>query len=316
MNSPSIVAVLPHFLGDAGSLDQLVHAVLHQSGAQPEGIVIVANNPDNQAFTAVAQLPGVSVLEPGFNMGYVGALEWARQLTAAEFLWVLQEDLVPMPNCLEHLLDAFVGEEDSPPLAVASPIEIDSVGRIVPIDRIARFDIDTGHVLALSPEEKVRKFEDTSVDDSRVVRFVSLSGALIRTDALRAAGGFDVSLWPLQYVDVDACIAVQRAGFAVALVREAAIRHDRSVKREVHQFHKWKYVANTRNPHRLVSKYASGDAHIGRATPHVPVEILEPLVHSMSAFTMDYAQWVHARYERRITWQAKRVLRRIKRLMR
>ncbi len=107
MPHQSVVAVLPHFLAPEDQLRQMVSTVLEQQGSTRCRLVIVANNPDNKAYESVEHLPDVEVLEPGLNMGYVGALEWVRRRISADFLWVLQEDIEPLPDCLEQLIAAF-----------------------------------------------------------------------------------------------------------------------------------------------------------------------------------------------------------------
>ena len=264
-------------------------------------------------------MPEVEVLEPGLNMGYVGALEWVRRRSSADYLWVLQEDVLPLPDCLERLLAAFDGQQGALPLAIAAPIEVDEVGEVCPGPRLVRFDLDDGRMTPLTADIGPSRFAPCTWDGGRSVTYVPLSGALLNLSALKSTDGFDVSLWPLQYVDVDMCIAVQARGYAITLVADARIRHEKDTSRDYSRFHNWKVVANARNESRVIAKYSSAAAESGVPAPPTPVDIPPDIVYSlaqsMSEFTSDYSQWVHTNFRKSLTWHAKRVGRRIKRMV-
>ena len=269
---------------------------------------MVANDPSQDAFDAVANMPGVTVLEPGLNLGYVGALEWARRRSTADFLWVLQEDLLPMPDCLDRLATA-MQEGASDRLAVTSPIEVDEDGDLVNPIRAMAFDLDAGRGLPLTTDEAARLRRPTGWTSGRRACFVLLSGALLDAAALQEMGGFDVGLWPLMMVDTETCLALQSRGFTIQLVDQARIIHDRRPPTAYPRFHHWKQTALARNTDRVARRYrASGIEPRTPVSPDLPPEILYPLAQGMSEFIAEYAAWVHATSWRRFAWQAKRRL--------
>lgn len=308
----SVVAVLPHFLAPEDQLRQMVSTVLEQQGSTRCRLVIVANNPDNKAYESVEHLPDVEVLKPGLNMGYVGALEWVRRRISADFLWVLQEDIEPLPDCLEQLIAAFERQPMAQSLAVASPIEIDSSGQLSAVRRIGKFDLDSGSGMATIEADRERAFQPWTLQGSRMVTFAYLSGALIDCHALADVGGFDVNLWPLMAVDIDACAALQVKGYALRLVEGAQIRHFRTAPQTYPRFHHWKETAADRNHRYLAAKYARGAVRDVRTDPEIHPDITYALARSMSEFLVEYSDWVYHASWRGIAWQVKRTLRRMK----
>lgn len=304
--SPSVIAVIPHFQSNSEQLSDLVRSVQEQTGGFECDIVVVANNPGNGAFRAVADTPAVVVLEAGLNLGYVGALEWARRTTSADLLWVLQEDLIPLPNCLAHLVTA-MQEGASDRLAVTSPIEVDESGRIVNPVRAMAFDVTSGCGRPLTADETERLHRPTGWSSGHRPCFVLLSGALMDIAALRDIGGFDVGLWPLMLVDTETCLALQSQGFTIQIVDQARIIHDRRPPTSYPRFHHWKQTALARNTKRVARRYhAAGVEPRTPAVPELPPEVLYALAQGMSEFIGDYAAWVHATSWRRVAWQAKR----------
>ena len=315
MSLPTVVAVIPHFAATNIQLSALVKQVLDQEGSVQSDVVVVANNPGNDAFKSVAGLPRVTVLEPGLNMGYVGALEWVRRRCSTDFLWVLQEDISPMPTCLERMINAFESTELNLRLAVASPIEVDSAGDPSNKNRSMNVDLDTGQSIPLTEIEKANQCEPIVWNGGRQLTFVFLSGAVIRQEALAEVGGFDVNLWPLQYVDVDACVALQLNGFAIKLVGDALIRHDRSAPHKYPKFHRWKELASTLNSRRMIDKYSGAKFEDNPKTSDIPPDILYSLSRSMSDFLFEYSEWVFKTSTslRGFAWYTKRALGVIKR---
>lgn len=267
MAETTVVAVIPHFEASWDQLARLVRAVQQQESRIRNGIVIVANNPDSKVLAPFDEVAGVEVLKPGFNMGYVGALEWVRRIRSADYLWVLKEDLVPMPDCLQSLVGALEADTCQAQPAVASPVEVDEYGKATSVKRTGAW---------------------------HSVEFTYLSGAVIRSQALEEVGGFDVRLWPLMFVDADTCTALMRHGYRIRLEPTAHILHDRSASSSYPRFHHWKQIASARNSRTMESKYGLELADPPNGDPGIAPDIILDLARSMSGFMLDYSAWVHA----------------------
>jgi GT2 family glycosyltransferase len=201
---------------------------------------------------------GLRQIRPAFNVGYAGALEAARKANDCDFLWVVQEDTIPEPDCLSGLLSEIQSLEGEPTVAMVSPFHITGEGM-----KPARF---RGQVWNLHEGTVVRGIGGEQPTESLVISdwssheapFLYLSGALMRATALREIGGFDVSFWPKGFVDADTSFRLLRSGFAIVLSSCARIFH---LARESSSEHpsQWEGLSYLRNKERLLAKYRSSE---------------------------------------------------------
>lgn len=211
-----VTAVIATLGKDLGRLSNAIQSVRAHTDSNLMELVVV----DNSGVGYAGSLGGVDrVLNPGLNLGYVGALEWVRRITSAEYLWVLQDDLTLTNDVLGALLRRIESDKS---LAVVSPLLVRK--GIVP--RMTR-----GGVFTNSERTEWRNIpeDDTPVADwflDQELSFVAGSGALFRSKHLAAVGGFDVSLFPLMHVDVDVCARLVTEGFRVELCDDAFIDHE------------------------------------------------------------------------------------------
>jgi GT2 family glycosyltransferase len=211
-----VTALIPTLGRDLGRLANAVQSVRAHTDSKLFELVVVNNSSGEYA----GSMDGVDkVLNPGLNLGYVGALEWVRRMTSAEYLWVLQDDLTLTNDVLGELLSLIESDHS---LAVVSPLLV----RQGLVPRMTRGGIFT------NPERtEWRNIPalDTPIADwslDQELSFVAGSGALFRSEYLAIVGGFDVDLFPLMHVDVDVCARLIREGYRVALCKDALIAHE------------------------------------------------------------------------------------------
>lgn len=308
----SVVAVLPHFLASASQLRDILLAVAGPTQEAHCSIVVVANNPENEAFTSVEGIPGVKILKPGLNLGYVGALELVRRHTPAQYLWVLQEDLVPLPGCLDRLTEALDTTRTGGIVAAVSPVEVDNEGNLLVQPRTAHYNVETGHYRPSTQAEIQQLSKSICSGNGPEYAFIAFAGTLIRCDVLEEIGGFDVYLWPLALVDVTTSISLQRLGYSIQIIEQARIIHDRSESQHFPRFHHWTTIAHQRNTRRVKERFAYGSLDDDRRIPDIPMDILYPVARSMSEFMFEYSEWVHNTSWRALAWRAKRWVRLLK----
>ena len=210
------MAVVPTLARDIRRLEASLSSVREHT-RHPGLTVVVVNN----SGEPLAQpLPHADrVVTPGFNLGYVGSLEYVRRAFPADFLWSVQDDMTLSNDVLAHLLDTLRGD---PRLAVASPVLVRD-GVVPRHTRAGIFADDTRTRWTNYP------FEDTAPEDIDTDLdwcFVSGSGALYRSTALEDIGGFDLDLYPLTNVDVDVSLRLVRGRHRLALVPTARIEHE------------------------------------------------------------------------------------------
>lgn len=213
---PKVVAVIPSLARNIDRLNKAIGSIRDTTAELDIQIVVVNNSPSDLTQKVVG---ADRILNPGLNLGYVGALEWVRQSLKSDYLWVVQDDMTLTNDVLGALLRRM---EDGEDLAVLSPLLVRD--GIVPARTRAGVFIDSTR----TSWENV-PLTDTAIEDWEPIQglmFVSGSGALYRSAALAAVGGFDVSLFPLMHVDVDLCWRLTEAGYRIDLCPEAHIEHE------------------------------------------------------------------------------------------
>lgn len=213
---PKVIAVIPSLGRNIDRLNRAIGSIRNTSSELELQIVVVNNSQSELTQKAVG---ADRILSPGLNLGYVGALEWVRQSLTSDYLWVVQDDMTLTNDVLGELLTRMEADEN---LAALSPLLVRD--GIVPARTRAGVFIDS----TKTAWENV-PFTDTAIDDWKPIHglmFVSGSGALYRSTALAAVGGFDVSLFPLMHVDVDLCWRLTEAGYRIDLCAEAHIEHE------------------------------------------------------------------------------------------
>lgn len=212
----TVVAVVPTLAHDIPRLEASLASVREHS-RHPGLSVVVVNNSGEPLEHPLSHAE--RVVTPGFNLGYVGSLEYVRRTFPADFLWSVQDDMTLSNDVLGHLLGVM---HDDPRLATASPVLVRD--GIVPKHTRAGIFADAARTKWTN-----YPFEDTAAEDIDTTLdwcFVSGSGALYRTTALEDIGGWDLDLYPLTNVDVDVSLRLLRHGHRLALVPAARITHE------------------------------------------------------------------------------------------
>jgi GT2 family glycosyltransferase len=177
--------------------------------------MIVWNDPRRP----VPEFEAATVLEPGMNLGFPGALNHARRRIDAEFLWVMQDDVRVAPDCLDNLLRR-ISAPDLP--ALVAPVYLDSDGLIPAGSRAGLIGLG-GQMESRSPSESIAP---ERFDRRQPLDWVASSGSLARLSAWDSVGGWDPDFYPVIWSDVDFGFRLTRAGFVVALEPDARIEHD------------------------------------------------------------------------------------------
>ncbi|MET7637585.1 glycosyltransferase [Streptomyces sp. NPDC005438] len=146
-----------------------------------------------------------------------------------QWLWLLHDDCAPAPDALRELLR--VVEEQPLP----GDGEIAVVGPKLRGWYDRRQLLEAGVSIANSGRRwtgiERREQDQGQHDQIRQVLSVSTAGMLIRRDVFEQLGGFDRRL-PLMRDDVDLCWRAQSAGYRVAVVPNAVLRHAEASARE------------------------------------------------------------------------------------
>lgn len=204
----SVTVVVPVFGGPA-DLEPTLRA-LHEPGADPavaEVVVVDDASPDPAALAVVAERWGARFVTRPVNGGPGAARNTGLALVVTPVIAFLDADVEPEPGWLEPLLAHLA----DPAVAAVAPRVRPTPGAGV----LDRFDREQSP-LDLGPDEA------RVVPGSRVA-YVPSTALVARTDALRAAAGFDETLRTGE--DVDLVWRLTAAGATVRYEPAATVRH-------------------------------------------------------------------------------------------
>ena len=215
VNGVKIVAVIPTLGEDIQRLNLCVNSIKLYS-KQYNLTIIVINNNDEQKYLEIPQVD--EVISPGINLGWVGALEYVRKNYEFDFLWTIQDDLTLENDNLQFFLEDF---NHNPNLAVTSPVIIKN--GFIPAKTRGGYFIDKKNFeWAHYPPVDLRPSELNKNCD---LLYVTLSGALIRRDAIEDVDGFNLDLFPLLFVDVDFCYKLISKSWEIKFTGKSIINH-------------------------------------------------------------------------------------------
>lgn len=220
-DAPDVVAVVPTLGGALPRLRACLESVLASGTGARLAVVVLWNDPRREV---PGDLPDVvAVLEPGLNLGFPGGLAHARaaaarRAPAAGHLWLVQDDVLVEPDCLEQLLGRAAGG-DAP--GVVAPVVVDDRGLVPARSRGGVLDAEGG----MDHWFPVDDVAPADLDTAYRLDYVASSGSLVALRAWDAVGGFDPGYHPLLWSDVDFCVRAGRAGYRAVLEPAARIRH-------------------------------------------------------------------------------------------
>lgn len=265
---PDVIAIVPTLGGNDDRLSRCLQSLVGQRTQLRLSIVCVVNGGDPSAVLP----PLTAVLRPGLNLGWGGALSFARSLVDADFLWLVQDDMTVSTDCLSVLWDALAADSR---LGSVSPVTVDDEGN-VPASSV-------GGVLAREPDIRLIEWlPPASVPPDQIagldrLDYVASRGTLVRTAAWDSVGGLDPQFYPVTWSDVDFCTALRAAGWRFGLVTGAVARHEHrgSTPSAYGQF------LFGRNNDRFAKKWG---AELGAAAPRAPLDpaIPRPLLEDVA----------------------------------
>lgn len=186
-------------------------------------ILVVDNaSPDESGNRLQAFFPQHHYLQTGANLGYAGgnqrAIAWALARDY-EYVLIINDDAEVKPGCVGALLAAL---ENNPRAGAAAPTILHHGTSVVWFagGEINEVKVMGSHTHAGESVESVRR-DDVAIRD---VTFLSGCVLLLRSDALRACGGFRAEFFA--YVeDLELSLRFRRAGWSLLYVARAIATH-------------------------------------------------------------------------------------------
>ncbi len=266
------VVVVTHNRADL--LDRMLDGLIAQSH-QPQAVIVVDNASGDHTSQVLARqdLP-LRVIRSDENVGGAGGFRIgmaAAYDAGFDRIWVMDDDVVPAPDCLAVLM-AVDPEYADCLMAVREDLD----GRLVEKSAI-RFDLR--NPLAIRP--KTASVETTyatraAMPERVEIEVVAFEGFLVRRRVLEAVGLPDPEFF-IFYDDVDLALRARRAGFRIWAVRDAVLVRQLHFDQQ-HALDTWKGFYMYRN--LFVVHFRHGENALVRAKPYAitaAVVALSPL---------------------------------------
>ncbi|RFA11075.1 hypothetical protein B7R54_03760 [Subtercola boreus] len=199
---------------------------------QPPEVLVVNNAATDDLQGVLEPFPNTTLLEPGANLGYGGAINYAAERLGPSTEWILvtNPDVEYSEGSIDELL-AVANADDR--IGVVGPRITNDDGSIYPSARaLPSLTVGAGHavlhtVWPANPWSKRYLQADRSkTPGSLPLASGWLSGAclLVRRSAFEQIGGFDDRFF-MYFEDVDLCERLGDAGWKVLYVPSASVHH-------------------------------------------------------------------------------------------
>lgn len=203
-------------------------ASLHKSSYPNNTILVLDNASMDGSVPAICEnFPDVKMIELNKNLGYAGnnnvGIQAAMEM-GADWVFVLNEDTILDPCCIEKLIEA---GEDNPEIGILGPMVyhydepsiIQSAGGM-----LTRY----WHLIQLGKNEEDRN----QYPETHNVQFISGCAIMVRRPVIQQIGGLDERFF-YYWEEADWCLRALSNGWQVVHVPQAKLWH-KGVQRNYH----------------------------------------------------------------------------------
>jgi GT2 family glycosyltransferase len=212
-----------------------------------ETIVVLNEIASTDAMALASRYPDVRFLPSPVNLGMAGSANRARREASGRFLVTLHDDATVEPGWAEALLQAArlhprAGAIGSKVLSTNGSLQ------------------NAGSLLWRSGSTSPPWFRPAPAPEAvvacRAVDYCGTCSLLIPAAVFDAVGGFDETIYPAYYVDVDFGLAIRAAGYYVLCEPRSVVRHHRHASSGT----TLRAIAFARNRDYLMRKWATAIA--------------------------------------------------------
>jgi GT2 family glycosyltransferase len=210
--APRVTAVLVNWQQPERTLAAI--AALRAQTVRPSIVVVDNGSGDGSIDRLRAGLgDDVTLIAQPRNAGFGGGCNPGMRYAIAndaDFVWLINNDAVPAPDCLERVLasarleaSALIGCRLTDP---AHPVN-DHAGSVMAADTLS-----------------CRAFLDPGAIDDAQFAWLTAASLLIPAATIRQVGGFDENFF-MYWEDADYCMRARSAGFRLAVAADALVTH-------------------------------------------------------------------------------------------
>jgi GT2 family glycosyltransferase len=199
-------------------LQKVINALVNQTFA-PDRILVLDNASDEEARTSLFEFPSVDVCRSNVNLGGAGGfalgIEMGLAAPCPDWVWLLDDDAVPMPDALEQLITKIplIAQQSNQVGAICSAVY--EFGKLATMHRRLFHPLFARECpIALSQYSENFVPVDTG----------SFVGFLLNTIAVQTVGLPNANYF-LAYDDTEYSLRLKTAGFTNWLVPGSGIDH-------------------------------------------------------------------------------------------
>jgi len=227
---------------------------------EPDAVIVVNNASEDHTREVLDSHRGLKLqqIHLGENTGGAGGFRAGAEAAYGQGfdrIWMMDDDVVPAPDCLALLM----AEDEACVMAVREDVH----GRLV---EKAATDFDLTHVWSVRPKRRMVETDwgDRHAMPSRVeLHNVAFEGFLFRREVVDAIGLPDPSFF-IFYDDVDFALRARHAGFRIWAMRDAVLVRQLDFSQQ-HDLAGWKGYYMYRNLFAVHFRY--GENALVRGKP-------------------------------------------------
>jgi N-acetylglucosaminyl-diphospho-decaprenol L-rhamnosyltransferase len=231
MAAAPAVAVVVVCHDSAADLAATLPALTAQLRADDQLVVVDNASADGTPAAARALAPAATVIETGANLGFAGGCNVGARASSAPLLLFLNPDAVPAPGCIEALRAC---AQRRPAWGAWQALVTMGEGRLV--------NTAGNEVHFLGFGWAGRCGQPVAAAETAEVGFASGAALVVRREAWDAAGGFDARYF-MYGEDLDLCLRLRLAGWAIGIEPAARVEHDYEFAKGAY---KWFYLERNR----------------------------------------------------------------------
>jgi rhamnopyranosyl-N-acetylglucosaminyl-diphospho-decaprenol beta-1,3/1,4-galactofuranosyltransferase len=258
-DSRETVAVVVVTYNRADLLGRMLDGLAAQTH-EPDAVIVVDNASDDHTREVLESHRGLHLQRIDLDTNTGGAGGFHAGVQAAyeqgfDRIWMMDDDVVPAPDCLAVLM----AEDEACLMSVREDIH----GRLV---EKAATDFDLAHPWSVRPKRAMVEtdYGDRHAMPPRVeLQVVAFEGFLIRREVIDAIGLPDASFF-IFYDDVDYALRARRAGMRIWAIRDAVLVRQLDFSQQ-HDLAGWKGYYMYRNLFAVHFRY--GENALVRAKP-------------------------------------------------
>jgi GT2 family glycosyltransferase len=286
----------------AAYLDACLKALLAQTAAGDEVLVVDNDSTDGSVELLRSRFPDVRLVRNARNLGYAGGANVGLRSAQGDLFVLLNPDVEVHPGWLRALMGALREEQVG---VVGCKLYYPDGQTIQHAGGIITFP------LATADHYGYRQRDEGQWDREREVDYVTGAALALRRDVLDGVGFFDEGFYPAYYEEVDFCFRARDAGYQVRYVPEAvATHHEHAALGEesywyIRYFHRnrLRFVLKHRGPQWFVEDFVPAEKawvregvppRARRAFGSVYLEVL-----------LDYPRWEDAHQAHLHPWHSR-----------